>query len=1188
MASDGALRAIRVFVSSTFQDMQAEREELIKRIFPQLRALCEERAVTWGEIDLRWGITDEERDEGRVLPICLAEIDHCRPWFIGILGERYGSVPRVVSDALLAEMPWLAAEEGKSVTELEILHGVLNSAAMKAQAFFYFRDPAVTHALIEEQRRRYEERDPAGQDKLRALKDRIRTSGCALRENYADARELGEQVLEDFTNVIERLYPRESVSSVDREAAAQESFAASRSRVYICRPAYFDHLNQAAAGAGDPLILTGDPGIGKSALLANWALEYRRAHPDQAVILYFIGAYPAGAHWAAMIRRLTAELSSLFQLQLTLPGDADELPSAFADALHRAAARGRFVLVLDGLNQLEDRDGAPDLVWLPTSIPSNARLFVSTLPGRSLEALRRRGCPEFHVEPLERAERERLIIDYLRQYSKSPSPAQVERIAAAPPAANPLYLRTLLEELRLWGEHQTLDRQISHYLAASGPAELFENILARWERDYERDRPGLVREAFSLLWAGHYGLAEAELLDLLGNGAGPLPAAFWSPLWLAAEQSLISRSGVLGFSHPFLRDAVRDRYLPNESAQRAVHLRLADYFTHRPISSRRVAELPWQLAQAREYERLSMALSDPQFLLEVMGADEIEGRGYWAQIEAATPLRAVELLKDAVENDPSFAHTLAIATLFTKWGEYSEALRLHERVRSLRRTPAEEGLWVDTLGDEAANLARLDRLDEALRLSDDELRIARALDDRKHLARAIHVRAGIVGRAEPELAVDLYRQEEQIWRERGDHARIASSLQKQAAIFLNRNRLDEAAALYAEAERLLTSVHAPEELAHLRANQANLALHRGDPATAMAKYRESAQLYASIGARNLLVRAIAGEAQSLLALGDLDAADRQAEIAERQARELRFSIDLAGVILPVRAAIRRERGQLREALHCLLEAEAIARHGGNRLILAQTLDAQGLVLMALRDLDRALACFRESEALSAGGNDGARLQAALQNQASIYLQQGWPREALKKLEERARLGSSDDRADALLKVAEVLRDLKELENAMGAVREARAAAAVSGNLVLNRRALNLQGILLKDTGHPAEAMQAFKDLEIEGRQAEDAIGLQSALGNQSTLLRAGGDVQGALALSREQVRISRDANYGEGICAGLVNQATMLARELGRPGDALLLAEEALAYARSHNLSDLASRIGSIVDAIRARIAGGT
>src|SRR5690348_1219615 len=86
-------RVIRVFVSSTFRDMHEERDVLVKRVFPQLRKLCEERAVTWAEVDLRWGITTEQVAEGQVLPVCLEEIRRCRPYFIGLLGERYGSVP---------------------------------------------------------------------------------------------------------------------------------------------------------------------------------------------------------------------------------------------------------------------------------------------------------------------------------------------------------------------------------------------------------------------------------------------------------------------------------------------------------------------------------------------------------------------------------------------------------------------------------------------------------------------------------------------------------------------------------------------------------------------------------------------------------------------------------------------------------------------------------------------------------------------------------------------------------------------------------------------------------------------------------------------------------------------------------------------------------------------------------------
>lgn len=43
-------RQIRVFISSTFRDMPAERDGLVKKVFPQLRKFCEERAVVWTEV----------------------------------------------------------------------------------------------------------------------------------------------------------------------------------------------------------------------------------------------------------------------------------------------------------------------------------------------------------------------------------------------------------------------------------------------------------------------------------------------------------------------------------------------------------------------------------------------------------------------------------------------------------------------------------------------------------------------------------------------------------------------------------------------------------------------------------------------------------------------------------------------------------------------------------------------------------------------------------------------------------------------------------------------------------------------------------------------------------------------------------------------------------------------------------
>jgi hypothetical protein len=178
-------RSIRVFVSSTFRDMQLERDELVKRVFPQVRHMCEQRGVAWSEVDLRWGVTDEQKAEGAVLPICLAEIERTRPYFIGLLGQRYGWVPDEIPAALAEELGWLADDAGRSVTELEILHGVLNDSAAEGYAFFYLRDPAWVDTLPPDERSTFVEDDPvrgpAEPARRRSLRAGVRRARRDLR-----------------------------------------------------------------------------------------------------------------------------------------------------------------------------------------------------------------------------------------------------------------------------------------------------------------------------------------------------------------------------------------------------------------------------------------------------------------------------------------------------------------------------------------------------------------------------------------------------------------------------------------------------------------------------------------------------------------------------------------------------------------------------------------------------------------------------------------------------------------------------------------------------------------------------------------------------------------------------------------------------------------------------------------------
>jgi hypothetical protein len=84
---------IRVFVSSTFRDMHAERDPLNRFVFPELRSRSSRRGVDFAGVDLRWGITAGDARLLGTTRTCLDEIDRCRPFFLSLLGDRYGWIP---------------------------------------------------------------------------------------------------------------------------------------------------------------------------------------------------------------------------------------------------------------------------------------------------------------------------------------------------------------------------------------------------------------------------------------------------------------------------------------------------------------------------------------------------------------------------------------------------------------------------------------------------------------------------------------------------------------------------------------------------------------------------------------------------------------------------------------------------------------------------------------------------------------------------------------------------------------------------------------------------------------------------------------------------------------------------------------------------------------------------------------
>lgn len=158
------------------------------------------------------------------------------------------------------------------------------------------------------------------------------------------------------------------------------------------------------------------------------------------------------------------------------------------------------------------------------------------------------------------SEREKLIAHFLSSYSRRLSSEQVAKIAAAPQTGNPLYLTSLLDELRQEaGYSDQLDRAIRHYLTANCVSELFERILERFEKDFGSD---LVKRSLSLVWKSPQGLSDEEILGLLRKAGTPVSSTAWKSFEIAARSILLETGERFRICHPAWNTAVRNRYFP--------------------------------------------------------------------------------------------------------------------------------------------------------------------------------------------------------------------------------------------------------------------------------------------------------------------------------------------------------------------------------------------------------------------------------------------------------------------------------------------------------------------------------------------------------------------------------------------------------------------------------------------------
>ena len=701
-------RHLRIFVSSTFQDMLAERNILVSKVFPVIAEYCHSRKVEFTGVDLRWGVTDEQAHRGETVDICMAEIDKCRPLFIGMLGERYG---------------WVPDGNAISVTEQEIRYGALE-APDDTEAFFYLRDPELTRSLAGPF-----DTDPR-QDEL---KERIRASGYPVLDGYRDLETFEDRLIRDLTDLVDRIVDTDENDSAVEDRRQQQIFMAQRYAAdYIRREELTARLGELTSEDG-LILVTGESGMGKTSLVSDWVLTALE-DPDRYVFLHYAGSSQEKG-WESLCRQLTDEIRLEYGIDYPEAQGGSELRKAVNVMLNMAAARRGMILVIDQPEALADGSGQ-ELVWIPEDLPAGVTIVISADESGTLRRLRLRDHTELTVGKLSSDEITHITEEYLASYSKSLGSAHMAMLAASGEARDPLYLITVLNEIRQTGRHEELTGQFEYYLASRGTGDLFSKVLQRIDKEFGADGSMLPEKMLRLMEACRGGIGEAELISILGD----LPQAKLAPLRLALDPFTAAGDGSIDICVPEFRDAVRKHYNIDDTCIDETRGALAEWFTSHRETPRRSYVLPWLLERLGRYPELAAAVSEPECLSEILERDKFELKEYWARLSAAgfSPADSYEGLMSAEPwNDELMT---GLAEFLAGAGAADAAKQILERVAGLPGSSggsADERVRCRALGILGNIYLKEGQAAAAFRVYSAKLAAARRTGDRHEQLRAL-------------------------------------------------------------------------------------------------------------------------------------------------------------------------------------------------------------------------------------------------------------------------------------------------------------------------------------------------------------------------------------------------------------------------------------------------------------------
>jgi WD40 repeat protein len=695
-----------VFISSTFNDMHAERDFLVKEVFPELTEWCEEHKIRLTDIDLRWGVTEEDSQNSKTIETCLRHIDKSRPFFLCFLGQRRGWVPNFEDD-INAETKGRYTDiedlDGRSATEMEIEHALLkpihlflkedeshHDCPATKHSLFFFRDDSYLDDITYHQKLIYtneseedEEKIKLADEELAETKNKIRarkkfedekpdddeTKVNVLITEYkghwdknltlpelnpftdkngphytngenqgrltnfeSDGKSLKEVIISQLKEQLAIAFPENMViepqNELERDIDQQEIFCYLNSEGFIPRPTYTKKLEDYVENDyGNKICLvTAEAGYGKTMLLAKFATDFKEKYEDTRLYKRFCGASDLSSSSLKLWQSILGE-AGISEDEEFYPHNHDELKRNISDILEAIAEKGKSLIIIDAVNQMSD--GVNMLKWLG-DVPDNLKIISSVKKDESDEKFSRdlakikdkRNYCGFEIKELNDNDKKDLINDYLKNYLKSLDDAQVNTICEFEGSKNPLFLKILLAELRVFGSFDQLKDEIQKF--GDSPISAFNHVLERLEHDEDHAQGAkIVSLLFSLLANARNGLSEKEIVSIIEANTDFSTDEIKNAVRLNLRQVrpfMARKEGRNDFFYESFKLAAQERYGGDSNKL------IADYFLKDALGSgsddyqfkgddpRSYNELPYHLNESRDFERLKNVLSSYSFI----------------------------------------------------------------------------------------------------------------------------------------------------------------------------------------------------------------------------------------------------------------------------------------------------------------------------------------------------------------------------------------------------------------------------------------------------------------------------------------------------------------------------------------------------------------------------------------------